>query len=403
MESAVGGKRAVHKSGSIGGSPPANGRSHPPRSRRTRWPSASKRPSAARASALLRLVASAIAPTEPSRSAASRTRARRGSCGSGRERAGVGTWRMAGPEQLVQHVLRSGDRDCSVPQKAVRPARHARRDPAGHGGHGPAQVTREVGGDQAPARVGRLHDDGHPREAGHDPVAGREAPAKRLRARRELREHETPLADALVQPAVPARIDDIRPAREHRDRQPRSGEAAAVSGGVDAERQAAHDGHAGRSEPAAERVRHLAAVRARVARADDRHRRLVPERLERLEPTAPEQDRRRVAQLEEQRRIGGRVPAESEHRIVREPLPLRGKVEPVEILDEPPCVRAGDGGEQIGLRQPQQAGHAGARALEQPRDSRRQRRDQEGPPQAGVARFGSDGAHAASGSAPPIR
>src|SRR3712207_6951760 len=46
---------------------------------------------------------------------------------------------------------------------------------SGDGGHAPAEVLRELGGDQAPARIRRLDDDRQAGQAGHDPVPGREA------------------------------------------------------------------------------------------------------------------------------------------------------------------------------------------------------------------------------------
>src|ERR671916_324775 len=72
-------------------------RSHPLRSRRTSQPSASSLPRAARVSALARFVASAIAPTVLIRSAASSTRARRGSSGSWRAVSSDGSVRVPTP------------------------------------------------------------------------------------------------------------------------------------------------------------------------------------------------------------------------------------------------------------------------------------------------------------------
>ena len=114
-------------------------------------------------------------------------------------------------------------------------------------------------------------------------------------ARRQLRDHDPSLAHPLVEGAVTARIDEIRPAGENGDRETARIEAAAVGAGVDPEREPGHDGNAGRPEAAPEGVGDLGAVGGGPAGTDERDRGLCLHALERLEPgrgrTAPPEDR----------------------------------------------------------------------------------------------------------------
>ena len=158
-------------------------------------------------------------------------------------------------EQLVEHVLGSRDRHRAVAQQPVRAARHPRGHVPRHGGDRPAEVAREVARDQAAARIGGLDHDRHARQPGHDPVAGREAPPERARARRQLGEHDAVpahLAGAGRGAAAGRRTSGPQAStatgRPPPARQPRCAAASIPSA------KPADDRHPGRPEAAAERV-----------------------------------------------------------------------------------------------------------------------------------------------------
>ena len=138
----------------------------------------------------------------------------------------------------------------------------------GNGAEVAAEVRGEVGGDQRAGALGGLDDDRHPRQRGHDPVAGREGPAPGAGPGRQLGEDEAVLADPPPERAVRRRVGDVGAAAEDGDRAPGSS-APAVGAGVDAEGEAADDDQPGRGQVAAELAGDLAAVGARAAGADD--------------------------------------------------------------------------------------------------------------------------------------
>ena len=183
------------------------------------------------------------------------------------------------------------------------PSRHPRRHAPGNGGHRPAQVARELGGDQAAARIRRLDDERHACQPGHDAVAGREAPALRGGPRRQLGHHEAALGHLLVQAPVPAGIGPLRTARQNGQRRASPVEAAAVRCGIDAQREPAHDRDPGRAETASERVRDLGPVWRGPPGPDDRHRGRAPARREQLRTADAEEGRRRVRKLEQLPRV----------------------------------------------------------------------------------------------------
>ena len=118
---------------------------------------------------------------------------------------------------------------------------------------------------------------------------------------------------------------DVGTARQHRESRPSPLEAAAVGGGVDAQRKPAHHRHARRSEAPAEGAGHLGAVGARVACADDGHRRLAAQELEGLMAPRREQGRGRVVEVAQPTwilgRRDGRAPGPGLAQAARAPRP----------------------------------------------------------------------------------
>ena len=133
----------------------------------------------------------------------------------------------------------AGDQDGAVAQQPIRPRGCARRDPARHRTHRAPEVAGEIRRDQRTRWIRGLHHHRHLGQRGHDPVARREAPPERPRAERQLGDHGPLPHDPLVEAQVLARIRDVDPARQHRNRPPTRVEAAAVRSAIDAKRQAA--------------------------------------------------------------------------------------------------------------------------------------------------------------------
>ena len=197
-------------------------------------------------------------------------------------------------------------------------------------------------------------------------VARGKAPAKRPEARRHLGDRACAAHERAVQAALAGGIGDVGAAGEHGDRRAADLERARVRGGVDAQRHAADDRDAGGRQPAAEAARHLEAVGAGAARADDRDGRRV------VRPRAPSstpriagdvQDRRRVVGLEQARRIALVVAAD------RRASPRPSHALARRAASKAPCASssraalAGERGDQLVVAQREQlARSGGARA-----------------------------------------
>ena len=130
-----------------------------------------------------------------------------------------------------------------------------------HSGYRAAEIAGELRGDQAAARIGGLHDHGHLREPRHDPVACREAQRYGCGARRQLRQHQAPIANPVGEAAMTPRIDDVRTAARTATGCLRR-QAAAMSRRVDPQRQPADNRDPGCRQPATQGVGHLPAVGA---------------------------------------------------------------------------------------------------------------------------------------------
>jgi hypothetical protein len=298
---------------------------------------------------------------------------------------GVSDLTRSDAEQLVEHVPGPADWRGAVPEQVVRAARQARRDPSRHRGNAAPEVLGELGRDQAAAGIGGLHDERHPRKPGHDPIPRRKAPAIRLGARRELRQDEARLADSLVEVPVPAWIDHVRARGDHRDGDAARIQAASMGRAIYSESKAADDGDARRAQPASQRVGDLGAIRARATGAHDGDRRLRGQQPQHLHPPAAEQHRGRVDQVSKERRVVIRMPAHGQDPARRQPAALPAEVERFEkrsrLVDTPPR----GGLEQLVLRECEQSVRPPLATGHQPRDSRGEVRDQEGPPQASAA------------------
>ena len=91
------------------------------------------------------------------------------------------------------------------PQEPVAPGGERRRDLARDGEHLPSLLERKIGRDQRAASLARLDDDRRRREPGDDAVPRREAPGRRLDARRVLGDDEPALGDLARASAACAR------------------------------------------------------------------------------------------------------------------------------------------------------------------------------------------------------
>ena len=265
-----------------------------------------------------------------------------------------------GAEHRVEHVLGVADEAGAAGEQVVGGDREARADRAGDGAEIAAQVRRQVGGDQRARALRRLDDDGHPRERGHDPVAGREAPAPGAAAGRQLGEHQALLADPPPQRAVRRRIGDVGAAAEHRDGQA-AVERPAVRAGVDPEGKATDDDQPGARQLAPQLARDLAAVGAGAAGADHRHRLVGGE---------PQQQRRVPPADQRPGGVGGVAQAGRVERVVMADGPARRSLQ---VLVQPSLGHGGEPGEhlpavpgrhrvdQVRVAEPQQLGRASPR------------------------------------------
>ena len=157
-------------------------------------------------------------------------------------------------------------------------------------------------------------------------------------------------------------------------------------------------GTPGGPEAAAQRVRHLAPVGARVRVPTIATAGSSPRPAEPLDPPHDEQDGRSVRQLLQRARIDGRVPAHRRDARLLEARRSQIQVAPVERLADvtrraprpPPPADSGSGS----ASSPDPTGGP----IEQPGDARREHRDQQGTAQAGIA-----GAHPARADARRIQ
>ena len=132
-----------------------------------------------------------------------------------------------------------------------------------------AVSQRMLGRDAGPAPGGRLDDDRDVGDRRDDPVADGEA--DRLGPDTEARfAHDEPRGAHLrVERSVPAGILDVEPRRDDTDRRAAAEQGTFVGGGVDPDREAAHDGHTRLGEIGREGTGVVETVGSRGARADD--------------------------------------------------------------------------------------------------------------------------------------
>ena len=193
--------------------------------------------------------------------------------------------------------------------------RHRARD----GADGAAELRGEVRRRQRAGALGRLHDDRGRAERGDDPVAGDEAPAVRLRARRQLGDHRAAPRDR--RRAAASRAPDRRRARCRRARRSsRPGASSAPACAAESTPSARPEttGTPRRRQPAPERAGDLEPVGRRPPRADDRHRVLG---LQRRRIAEDVQHRRRVGEVAQPLGVG--VAAAGRPSQARPPRPAR--------------------------------------------------------------------------------
>jgi hypothetical protein len=206
----------------------------------------------------------------------------------------------------------------------MRAARQAARHEARHRADGPADLGREVRGGQRAGLLRRLDDDGRRGERGDDPVAGHEAPAVRVRARGHLRDHRAALGDGRVQPPAARRIGDVRARGEHADRRPGRLERARVRRRIDPERQPRDDRYPRGRQAATDAARDVEPVRGCAPRPDHGDAVRIRQRVDRPEHV---QDRRRVGEVSQARRIGVGAPADDLERRRGRSLPRLARLE----------------------------------------------------------------------------
>ncbi|MCY1433587.1 hypothetical protein D9M71_496190 [compost metagenome] len=173
-------------------------------------------------------------------------------------------------------------------------------DRARNGEHLAALLGSQAGGDQRTAgRAGldHQHAEGQPAD---DAVAPGEIAGVRRRRQRQLGDQRAALGnDALSQPAVALGIDALETGAEHRHGGAAGRQGALVGGAVDAQRQPAGDHEAAAGQAAGEGRGGIQSRPAGLTAADHGQLRT----LEQLGIAGDPQQRRRVAQLGEQRGV----------------------------------------------------------------------------------------------------
>jgi hypothetical protein len=161
----------------------------------------------------------------------------------------------------------------------------------------PVETALVIGRDQR-ARSGRGLDHHHdPRQAADEAIPARKAPGMRPLAWWELRQQQSALTDALVQPPVGRRIDDAEAVPKHPDRGAARVERGCVRHRVEAARHAAHNNQAGPASLRRDGACYGLAVGSVVAAADDGECRA----LEQRQVAEGEEHWRRIGDEPEQR------------------------------------------------------------------------------------------------------
>ena len=190
--------------------------------------------------------------------------------------------------QRVEHVLGIERRARAVADQLVGSDRAAIEDPSRQRPHVAPQLERLARRRQRAAARRRLDDQAGAPERRDDAVADREVLRQRGHPDRELRDQRALPLDVAPQTRRSARIVDVEPAAEHGDgRAAGVAQRGAMRRGVDAAREARHDGEAGARQRVRRRRRSLRGRRGR-PRASRRSR-------SRAEPGAGRDSRGRAA------------------------------------------------------------------------------------------------------------
>src|SRR3972149_3856514 len=177
--------------------------------------------------------------------------------------------------ELGKDVLPALNQFSTVLDEAVSAPARFRGDRPRHGEHFPAELAGVPRRDEGAGTLRRFHHDGPQRETGDRPVAQREVPGQRRRPHGELGDQRPALEHLADELPVLGRIGHVHAAAEDGDGASACRQRAAVCRGVDAAREAAHDGHTARGQVGCQALGRPEPVRGGAARADDRQRERV--------------------------------------------------------------------------------------------------------------------------------
>ena len=173
-------------------------------------------------------------------------------------------------------------------------------DGAGQGEHLAALLGGQTRGDQRTAGGAGLHHQGTQTETADDPVAPREVGRLRRAVQRQFRDQRATLGQqAPGETQVPARIELPQAGAQHGDRAAAGLQGALMRRAIDAQRQATGDAEAGRGQAVGEPPGIVQPLGTGLATADQGQ--LRP--FEQLDLSFDEQQRRRIGDLGQQRRI----------------------------------------------------------------------------------------------------
>ena len=222
-------------------------------------------------------------------------------------------------------------------------------------------------------------------EPGDEPVAREEAPAVRREARRQLGDHAAARRrSAACRRALARRVRHVGAAGEHGDRRRRSPAARSapsrVGGRVDAQRHAGDDGQPAAARPRPSDAGDLEPVGRAAARADDRDAARAP-RARRV--AGDVQHGRRVGELAQR---GPGSAAAQRQTALRPAAAIRSRARPASKAPRSGALRRPSRSSASSSSSGSASTPAGARGAATRCRAARQRGDQVGAPQAGVAR-----------------
>ena len=173
------------------------------------------------------------------------------------------------------------------------------RDVPRHAENLPAELHRQPRGNQRAAVLRPLDDHDTQRHTRDDAIADRKIFRRGMRMQRKFADDRAALQHFVVEFSIFFRVPDIDPRAEHAERAPVRGQRPLVRNRVYASRHPAHNHDSSLRQVAAQPVRHLRAVKRRLARAHNAQARHVQD----LRIAADVQEHRRIINLQQVSRI----------------------------------------------------------------------------------------------------